>query len=309
MKALFVYSANNSFPNRLSPIIKNQAESLINEGMVIDYFGIIGTGILGYLSNVSRLRNKIQSFNPDIVHAHYAFTGFIASFSSNKPVVVSLMGSDIINKKITICLIRIIGIFFWKAIIVKSMEMKIILKMSNKVIVIPNGIDLDHFKPEDSSLSKIKLGWDSNVYHILFAGNPAKKAKNYNLALRAVSLLGSEKIQIHHVANIPHEKMPLHLNASDIILLTSISEGSPNVIKEAIACNRPVISTNVGDVEEYLSEIENCYICDYDPLDISEKIKLILKSSGVSSGREKVIIFDKNIIARKIIAQYHDTIA
>ena len=140
MKVLFVRSGNSG----IDPISQNQGESLEKEGIIVSYYDIIGNGVLGYMRNVNRLKKKIKTVNPDIVHAHYSLSGYIASLSSNKtPVITSLMGSDVndvdaVQNKITNIFIK----YFWKATIVKSDEMK---KDNNKITVIPNGVDLNNY--------------------------------------------------------------------------------------------------------------------------------------------------------------------
>jgi teichuronic acid biosynthesis glycosyltransferase TuaC len=86
--------------------------------------------------------------------------------------------------------------------------------------------------------------------------------------------------------------------------LTSLHEGSPNIIKEAMACNCPIVSTDVGDVRDVVSGTEGCYVTTYDPEDIAEKLKSALQFNKRTAGREKIQHLDSNIIAHKIISIY-----
>ena len=104
------------------------------------------------------------------------------------------------------------------------------------------------------------------------------------------------------------EKMPLYMNACDTLLLTSLHEGSPNVIKEALACNLPVVSVAVGDVPNLLEDIEGCFICNYSPEDIAAKIKLALKVDRLTNGRNKINHLNSFTIAQRLLKVYETTL-
>lgn len=108
--------------------------------------------------------------------------------------------------------------------------------------------------------------------------------------------------------------MPLYYNASDVLLFTSHREGSLNVIKEAMSCNLPIVSTNVGDVEWILGSTEGCYIFSFEVSDVVEKIKkaiLFTSKNNRTSGRERIINLelDSESVAEKIISIYRGLIA
>ena len=118
----------------------------------------------------------------------------------------------------------------------------------------------------------------TNHKYIIWCSNPSRPEKNWPLAQEAVSLLKSQitnaeqrersferseirnhksQIKLVPVYNKTPQEVAQYMNAADVMLLTSMSEGSPNVIKEALACNCPIVTTNVGDVEERLSVAPN----------------------------------------------------
>ncbi len=104
--------------------------------------------------------------------------------------------------------------------------------------------------------------------------------------------------------------MHIYLNATDVLLLTSKWEGSPNVIKEAMACNCPIVSTNVGDVKWLLDGVEGCFITTNDPRDVADKINKALNFKSKTKGRDKLfrLGFDSEHIAKKIIKVYEELI-
>lgn len=314
MKVLFVRSGNMG----ISPISTNQGESLKKFGVNINYYDIKGKGLGGYLRNILPLKNAIYTIKPDIIHAHYYLSGLIAIATLTRtPVIVSLMGSDVLdNNNLMLFIMKfLIKKKLWSRCIVKSTEMYKKLNISS-VEIIPNGVDLDLFSVIDRKLALKKLGWDDKKYHILFPSNPARYEKNYKLIIEAQRYLKREilnKINIHHLVSIDRKYVPLYFNAANLILLTSLHEGSPNVIKEAMACNCPIVSTNVGDVKEIIGRTKGCFITSYDPKDVAEKIELALDFSekyGRTNGRQRIIELelDSDSIAKRIIQLYNSVL-
>ena len=140
--------------------------------------------------------------------------------------------------------------------------------------------------------------------------NPNRPEKNFNLVRQACDMLNDKNIDLHAIYNIPHDKIPYYYYSADLLLFTSLSEGSPNVIKEAMACNLPIVSTDVGDVKEIIGGIEGCFICSYDPKDVADKIKMALDYGKRTNGREQIIKLglDSDSIAKKIIKVYEEVV-
>lgn len=300
MKILFVSSGNSK--NGISPIIKNQGESLKKEGIRLDYFMIKGKGIKGYISAIFKLKKYLKNNKYDAIHAHYSLSSIVASLSSTKPLVVSLMGSDVKAKNWFKSIIYIFNYLSWSNIIVKSKDMYTDLNIKDAHII-PNGINMDRFKPISQELAQRELGWDSTKKHILFASNPNRPEKNFELAKEAFDVIDNENLELHYLEDIPNKIMPYYFNASDVVLLTSLWEGSPNVIKEAMSCNRPIVSTDVGDVKNIIKNIEGCYIIDYDKYEISKYIQKSLAYKE-TNGRENISYLDEHNIAKELIKIY-----
>lgn len=285
MRVLFVASGNHG---KISPVVKAQGDSLAKVGIEVDYFLIKGKGIKGYLGQILPLRKYWKNGNYDVVHAHFSFSSYVASLARVKPLVVSLMGSDLKatpwNKK----MIRFFSkVFRWREIIVKSNDMAADLPV--EVHVIPNGVDTELFVPMEKQLCQQKLGWKEDVKHVLFPANPSRAEKDFPLARHVVSLLG-DGVQLHVFENVEHDGTVYYYNAADAVLLTSKWEGSPNVIKEALACNRPLVSTDVGDVKERIEGVEGCYVAETrEPQEIAGLLQKALAVEGETCGREKLI--------------------
>jgi teichuronic acid biosynthesis glycosyltransferase TuaC len=262
---------------KLSPIILSQGHSLTNIGVSVNYFAITGRGFIGYFKSIFKLRRYISTLKPDLVHAHYSLSGFVAAFATSKPIVVSLMGS-FPKRNWRYYLVKFFMSFLWKVTIVKSAATALQLK-SNKLHIIPNGVDLKLFTHLEKEDARKKCKLESNKKYILFAAEPQRKVKNYQLAESAVKLITSRKdVELLTVYNLPHDKIVEYMYASDVLLLTSISEGSPNVIKEALACNLPIVTTKVGDVERILETVEGAFIANtYDDIEVSKLLEEALK--------------------------------
>jgi teichuronic acid biosynthesis glycosyltransferase TuaC len=303
MKVLFVRSGNNG-PD---PITQNQGDSLIKLGIELLYFDITGKGIIGYLNNINRLYKTQKYLKPDIIHSHYSLSGFITALTMTKiPIIASLMGSDVNQSgKVKLFITRLFIKIYWKETIVKSQDMKAKLAL-NSIHVIPNGIDLNRFKSIDHQDALNELNWEKDEIHILFGSDPARLEKNYKLAKDALQILKSEfpNIKLHFLYGINREEVYLYYNAANILLLTSFSEGSPNVVKEAMACGCPIVTTAVGDLETVINDTSGCFLASFQPQDVAEKIKSAILFNSRTNGRVLMEQYNSCLVAEKILKIY-----
>jgi len=305
MKVLFISSGNSKLG--ISPIIKNQGNSLIKEGVALDFYTIKGKGLKGYLKAIPNIKAYIKKTNPNVVHVHYSLSAFAVSFATRKPVVVSLMGSDLKAKNWYKYLIKMFNKLFWSAIIVKSEDMKEDLGISS-AHVIPNGVDYEVCRPVDKELALKKTAWDPTKRHVLFAANPNNFVKNFTLAKAAFEQASCEGVELQYLDGVPFDQIVYYHNAADVVLLTSKWEGSPNVIKEAMACNVPIVATNVGDIAELTHKTAGCFITSQHQDEIAISIKKALDFKERTTGREDIKHLNSKIIAKRLIDLYHSTI-
>jgi glycosyltransferase involved in cell wall biosynthesis len=304
MKVLFVCSGNSKFG--ISPIVKNQGESLIKNGIDLEYFTIKGNFLGGYPAGIFKLRKHLKSHKFDIIHAHYGLSAFVATFAGANPLIVSLMGDDVKGNCLTHSFIRFLHKHNWKITIVKSERMKSHIKIAD-ALVVPNGVDLEKFKFIEKSTAHKKVRFNEKK-HILFVADPNIKGKNYQLAATTTQLLNSKEVELNIISGVDYNLIPFYMYAGDILLVTSLSEGSPNIIKEAMACNLPIVSTDVGDVAQIISDTPGCYITSYDPADIADKLKKALNFAKPTNGRNKIKHLEINTVAHKIIDIYNGVI-
>ncbi len=285
MKVLFICSGNSKDFD-IPPFIRAQAISLSLKGLIVDFFKIRGRGFKGYIKNVSELRKYLQENNYDLIHAHYILSGWVAILAFPKiPVVLSLMGTDAYGEYIGINKVLFKSRFmtvltyliqpFVKAIISKSLTVEKFVYRKKISHIIPNGISLEFFKQYPCEIRK-ELGLQSNKRYVLFLGEVAYKRKNYELAENALRLLENTDVELVAPYPVPHEMVVKYLNAVDVLIMTAFIEGSSNIIKEAMACNCPIVSTNAGDARWVLGDTPGCYITSFDPKDVAEKLNMAL---------------------------------
>lgn len=328
MKILFVSSGNIDHAE-ISTFTKVQAVSLEALGHIVDIYPIKGKGLQGYLKNLGPLGRQIRNNSYDIVHAHYSLSGIVAWLATlgmkplktepekgtgvlsrkKPPVVVSLLGSDVNGKSVRRVYIRLLS-FFWASVIVKSDEMKEKLAVK-RALVIPNGVNLNTFKPIQRHQCRSNLGLDQNTKYILFAADPGREVKNFPLAKAACSQLTTENYRLITLGDVPHAKIPLYINACDVLILTSLWEGSPNIVKEAMACNVPLVSTPVGDVKWLFGNLEGYYLADTTPEDVAAKLKQALEFSSRTSARARLIELglDSETVAKRIVEVYEGVLS
>jgi len=316
LKILFVLSGNSSGTGHAgdsevipvkNPVI--QAGTLRAAGHEVDIFLIRGKGMAGYLRSIPSIRKKIREGEYDIIHAHYSLTAFAVSLAGKHTLVVSLAGSDVMGITLLLPLTRAFCRYRWRRVIVKTAAMKNRLGAGN-ITVIPNGVDTTLFAPSDRHEARQRLGLpDKRI--ILFAADPSRKEKNYGLAEEAVNRLGRNDTVLLPVSGVPHGQMPMWYNAADLLLVTSLWEGSVNSVKEAMACNLPVVSTDVGDVRANTDGLEGYHITSYDPSEIAEKVAGALDSGAVIRARDRLfeLQLDAASVAGKLIELYNSVIS
>ena len=183
--------------------------------------------------------------------------------------------------------------------------MKELIGIAN-VHIIPNGVDIKRFKPIPKEVVRQHIGYKKDRKLILFIAIKNREEKNIDLAIEAVKLLSDINIDFKHIYNVPNSEVPYYLNAADVLLLTSKREGSVNVVKEALACNCPVVATDVGDISWVLGDIEGCYISAFNSRDIADKILAALYLGRRTNGRDRIreLGLDLNNISDRIIGLY-----
>jgi teichuronic acid biosynthesis glycosyltransferase TuaC len=292
----------------ISTFVKSQAESLRSAGWEVA-LGVVDdrTSVHGILQNVRRLRREVSRSRPGLVHAQYgSVTAAVANLiRGSLPLVVSFCGDDLLGTpnpglrwRVREKCARAIGL--WAArrsatVIVKSDNLSQALPSSlrDNAVVLANGVDTRWFRPMARDECRSRLGWNMQSKVVLFnaSQNEEWNRKNPSLARAAVDLLAQSipDVSLYMMSDASQEEVRLLLNAADGLLVTSLHEGSPNIVKEAMACNLPVVSVPCGDVPERLRMTHPGGVYSYDARVLAEALEAVLKVGYRSNGRKQLI--------------------
>ena len=295
MKILIICSKNSG---RIAPFITDQVEALQKAGVVCDYFTVEGKGVKGYLRNYTPMMRKIREFQPDIIHAHYGLSGLLANLQRKVPVVTTYHGSDINNPKVRQISKVAMKLSAWN-IFVSKKNIKL-ARVKKKFSLIPCGVDTDIFRPIERKPVREKLDLRESDHIVLFAGAFDNPVKNPELALEAVGKVPDALLM--EMKGYSRMQVAELMNAVDVCLMTSHTEGSPQFIKEAMACNCPIVSVNVGDVKEVLEGVNGCLITEKSAINVALKIQEVLIKNERTNGYEKIKNsgYEATVVAERI---------
>src|SRR4030095_13433546 len=267
---------------------------------------IKGKGMFGYLRNLKNIKSKIKNYKPDLIHAHFGLSGLLSNLQRTVPVVTTYHGSEI-RMFITNLLSSFSAMLSkYNIYVAQHIRDKMYYKPKRNYSITPCGINLHESNEIDRVLSQSKMNLNKEKINIVFSGAFDNPVKNYDLAKTAIGLIPEVAINLVELKGYNRIEVNYLLSACDLFLLTSKSEGSPQIIKEAMACNCPIVATDVGDIKEIISGTEGCYITSSEPEAVADKIKLAIKFAGRTKGREKIKTFDNNLIAEKLYSIYKE---
>lgn len=309
MRVLVVCSRRNysPFTDYMAPFVYEQTKAIQSLGVDIQCFLVEG-GFKGYQSASKQIKRIIGSFSPDIVHAHFGLCGAIANLQRKVPVITTFHGSDINNSLLR--LISSLAMVMSKASIVVSKPLYELSPFKKGIQIIPCGIDTGLLAPMDRTEARMKLGWDMDGKYILFSKEFHNKAKNYPLAKAAVECYNGRHAnerpaELLEFIGYSREQVLWLYNAVDCVLMTSDNEGSPQFIKEAMACNCPIVSVDVGDVKDVISGTDGCYLAERDPENIADCLNAAILH-GRTDGRQRILQdFGSEVIAKRVVDLYH----
>lgn len=312
MKVLFVCSRRDYSPHTdfMAPFVYEQMNSLRSLGVECKSILVEG-GIRGYFRALGQVRNAIREFSPHIVHAHYGLCGLIASIQRKVPVVTTYHGSDLHDKRLRI--VSQISILLSRFNIVVCGDLARRLFKQSSIRIIPCGVDTHLLAPMKKEDARLRLGWNPEKKYILFSKEFCNRAKNYPLAKAGVEEYNQKyangaEAELLEFIGYSREQVRLLYNAVDCVLMTSDHEGSPQFIKEAMACSRPIVSVDVGDVKQVISGIDGCFLAERDSDDLAVKLDQAIKH-GRSRGRERILEeYESGVIAQKIVGVYNEVL-
>ena len=260
------------------------------------------TDYLRYYPQV--LRRSLDDY--DLIHANFGLTAPHAVAQPRLPVVISLWGTDIYGRYGPVSRLSA-GLA--DAVIVMSEEMR--REIPGDPHVIPHGVNMDMFSPTSQREARRDLGWDLDAHQVFFPYPADREVKNYDLASRVVERVGERMggaVELQTVWGVPHDRMPVYMNAADSLLLTSKWEGSPNSVKEAMACNLPVVSVDVGDVARRVADDPHSHVCQSED-ELVDRLAETLTRGEPSRGREAISDLSLERMGDRILQVYEEVLS
>lgn len=303
MKVLIVAHTKDG---KFSPFVQEQALALSEVGCSVGYFGIEGHSVMGYLKNLSSLKRKISDFKPDIVHAHYGLSGLLATMQRKVPVVVTFHNGETlrwwVNFLSSLCAFRSKYVIY-----VAEHIRQLSYYKARKYSIIPCGVDLEDCSITDFESARKLLNFEDGKKYVLFGGAFDNLRKNYPLLREAVELMDDRDCVVClEMKGLSRAECVLRMCACDVFALPSKSEGSPQALKEAMACNCPIVATDIADIRHLLGDMDGHFICNFDPKDLAEKIKAAFDFGDRTAGRERLVDLGltNDAVARKLLDIY-----
>jgi teichuronic acid biosynthesis glycosyltransferase TuaC len=326
-----ILAVTNMMPASNAPnagrFIQQQIEALQRGGLEVEVLlaNRREKGMRVYAGLPAGLRKAVSLFKPDIVHVMYGgiMSWLVTKVMRDQPVVVTFHGTDLLGQSYEPAMRRFLGACGVFAsiqaakrcsgvVVVAAHLLKRLPKSvpSSRIVVIPCGIDLHLFQPIDRKLCYEQLGWKQDAFHILFqnSGDPVKRPELAYAAVERLQGLGV-KTELHELRGVSYDQVPFWINASDVLLVTSHHEGSPTIVKEALACNLPIVSVPVGDIPQRIQEIEGCYLSAPDAMELAINLRKVKMNPARIEGRETVRSVSADHCARLLSQFYAQVVA
>ena len=304
-----------------SMIFCKRAAAAVNaEGVVNRTFFLQSrTSPVGVYREWRRLRREVEHFRPDVVHAHYGtMTAFLCAYGIRLPVIVTFHGLDLLASPAVSrlrflagrLLSQLAALRASRIVCVSDKLRRELWRRSEEAVLIPSAVNTELFRPIPQHVARHELDWDAMELVVLFnAGHyPTSIVKRLPLAQKSVAIAaercGPIRMEVMD-GSTPPDRVPLLMNAADCLLMTSSHEGSPTVVKEALACNLPVVSVDVGDVAERIRGVTPSAIVGDSAPEIGGALGCILAERKRSNGRSAVELLEERRIALRTIALYN----
>jgi teichuronic acid biosynthesis glycosyltransferase TuaC len=244
--------------------VRDQVDEVRRHGVDVDLFEF-ARGRNEYLPATRRLRSLLRRERFDLVHAHYGLAGWVARLAGAKPLVVTFHGTDVRHHLVGPLSHRLA----WRIDLVAGVSRALFEPEDGRPglpsvpgsAVLPCGPDLRRFEAVPRAQARRELGLDPDRPYLFFPANPSRPEKRHD---RAAEVAAACEADLLTGGSIEPERMPLWLNAANAVLVTSDYEGFGMAAVEALACDVPVLSTDVGIAPYALGGIEGCLCAPFD---------------------------------------------
>ena len=326
MRILEVSRYKKEYSDNILPFVKEQGEAIRAAGCEVEYFLVRGN----YVKAVKALKEKIREFKPDIVHAHYGLSAITAELQGLVPVVTTFHNGETLNPMVNFAS-SLMSLRAKHVIYVAQHIRDLSYFKAKNYSIIPCGVPMDQCVVMDKAEARKKLGWSDDKKYILFGGAFDNERKNYALLKQAVDILNHTPYTVHPTPDIICIEMKglsraecvLRMNACDLFALPSHSEGSPQALKEAMACNCPCLATDIADVKYLFGDEPGHWILrnprktherwDGDEKSLDEMVQLLneaLMYEGRTNGWKRILDLElsNEQVAKRIIKIYEEIV-
>lgn len=291
-----------------SAFFQKQVEALERQGVScttvsLEKRGSDGRSVRAYGDLYRRLLSEVSG-EFDLVHANYGLVGPLAVAQPFRPLVLTLWGSEIMGEAGWLDAVSAWTARRSDAVVAPSASVSRQLDCEHHVV--PFGVDTDLFRPIPQADARERLGWDPDADIALFPYDPSRSIKNYPLAESVVDRAEGD-VTLKTVFDVPYERIPLYMNASDALLVTSRRESGPMVVKEATACDVPVVSTDVGFVADVLEGVEGSSVCSSHG-QLVEGLEAALAADGRANGRDRFDAMGLDRMGERLVDVYHEAL-
>ncbi len=284
MKVLQLITSTRSFFEQQVSVLEDRGVECTVVGVPGEYSAESPRTPADYLRFYPTVLSQVRSGEYDLVHANYGLVAPFALAQPTRPVVVTLWGTDLMSERGWLRTISRYGARFADAVVVPSPAMSDVLEVDHALI--PFGVDTELFRPIPREQARERVDWERDRPIALFPYDPSRSEKDFPRARRIVERADVD-VDLRAVHGVPHEEVPYYMNASDVLLVSSEREAGPMVVKEAAACDLPVVSTDVGFVRETIGDVDNCAVATSDD-ELAAALEDVLEDGGRSNGREAV---------------------
>jgi teichuronic acid biosynthesis glycosyltransferase TuaC len=292
----------NMWPSSAAPysgiFVSEQVDALRARGIEVEVLHLDpALGKARYLTAPPRVAAAAWRKSVDIVHAHYGLTGAFSRVPKI-PLVVTYHGSDVMlpsQRRFSKVAARLAS-----ANICVSESVRRTLDTPGAV-VIPCGVDTSQFRPRGRAEARARLGIDGDQAIALFGAAPTNPLKGFDLFKAAIDQAG---VAHRALVDIERKDVPWLMAAVDVLVMTSAHEGSPMVVKEALACGLPVVSVDVGDVSHRLAGINQCHLLERDAGALARAITEVVADTSRISPQPFVEDFSANAVAEQLETIY-----
>jgi teichuronic acid biosynthesis glycosyltransferase TuaC len=303
-----VLVVTNLWPTPEAParggFVRDQVEALrAIGGLDVEVF-TFGTGTREYLRAAAAIKKRYRDERFDVVHAHYGLCGWSALAARNAPHVVTFHGTDLAHRYVGPLSRALAHVIALPAPVSATLARAGLPRTDHRLAVLPCGVNLDRFQPVDRGEARTRLGLDPQGRYLLFPADPKRPEKRYDRARRLADATGATLIAYEQR---PPEDVPLMINAANAVLVTSDREGFGLAPLEALACDVPVLATEVGVAPLVLRDVEGTLCAPFDTDRWASALAPHLGSEDPRvPGRARAALFDRNRLAERVFHAYQD---